>query len=314
MTFDEFIKKWEGSGIDFDGHYGDQCVDLYREYVKDVLGLPQSPPVRGAEDIWDSYLPDHYERILNTIEAIPQKGDIMIFNFGEYGHVSIFISGGQLQFTSFDQNYPLGSFCAKRNHDYYSIIGWLRPKNGIVDGSPSIEAPMDDQTKIDLGKYGVMEIQRIRGELAAKAAVEKKYKALLENPQEGGITEGQIVKLEEVIKSSVKVEFERTNDKIDIVQKTVDTTEDNLTGDRKGFGEMQVDLAALTVDFKKFKELLTGQTEKITKAMKIAVDKAILTVSGKVGEATTIALNAFTTEDPELRKKTFWEKLQFWKK
>jgi hypothetical protein len=58
MTIGEFIKKWNGKVCDFDGKYGSQCVDLYRMYVKEVLGYPQSPPVEGAKDIWNTYLKD----------------------------------------------------------------------------------------------------------------------------------------------------------------------------------------------------------------------------------------------------------------
>ena len=80
MTLQEFISKYEGEGIDVDGFPKDnpyQCVDLYRAYVKEVLGFPQSPPVVGAKDIWDTYLTSHYTRLDNTPTAVPQAGDIV---------------------------------------------------------------------------------------------------------------------------------------------------------------------------------------------------------------------------------------------
>lgn len=129
MTFEEFITKYDGKGIDFDGAFGTQCVDLYRQYVKEVLGYPQSPLVEGAKDIWDTYLPDYYQRIENTPYGVPEKGDIVIFGdtMGKYGHVSIFIEGTASRFTSFDQNYPTGSLCHKQGHTYNAVLGWLRP-------------------------------------------------------------------------------------------------------------------------------------------------------------------------------------------
>ena len=39
MTFDEFIAKWNGKGIDLDYAYGDQCMDLMHQYIVEVLGL-----------------------------------------------------------------------------------------------------------------------------------------------------------------------------------------------------------------------------------------------------------------------------------
>lgn len=129
MTLDEFIKKYDGQNIDFDGSFGAQCVDLYRQYVKEVLGFPQSPPVEGAKDIWNTYLPEYFGRIENTPTGVPEKGDIVIFGekIGKYGHVSIFVEGDTRRFVSFDQNYPLGTPCHLQGHTYNAVIGWLTP-------------------------------------------------------------------------------------------------------------------------------------------------------------------------------------------
>jgi len=126
---DDFIKKWDGKGIDFDGAFSTQCVDLYRQYVKEVLGYPQSPPVAGAKDIWDAYLPEYFKRIENTPNGVPDKGDIVIFGttLGKFGHVSIFVEGNATKFISFDQNYPSGSLCHLQGHTYSGVIGWLKP-------------------------------------------------------------------------------------------------------------------------------------------------------------------------------------------
>lgn len=133
MTLEEFIKKHTGKGIDYDGSYGYQCVDLYRQYVDEVLGFPQSPGVMGATDIWESFLVDRFERILNTPEAIPAKGDIVIWNKkvgNGYGHVAVFVSGDVNAFKSFDQNWPAGSLPKLVEHKYTNVIGWLTPKTG----------------------------------------------------------------------------------------------------------------------------------------------------------------------------------------
>lgn len=137
MTFDDFIKKYDGQGIDFDGSYGFQCVDLYRQYCKESLGFPQSPPVEGAKDIWNTYLKDKFTATENTPTGIPTKGDIIIWGtgLGKYGHVSVFIDGTASKFNSFDQNYPTGSKCHIQSHTYKGVLGWL---------TPVIPKPIDD--------------------------------------------------------------------------------------------------------------------------------------------------------------------------
>ena len=160
MNLNEFISKYDGKGIDFDGAWGDQCVDLFRQYVKEVLRVPQSPPVIGAKHIWDSYLPEHFSRIDNTLRGVPKKGDVVIWgvDFGEFGHVAIFIEGTTRSFKSFDQNYPLGSKCHIQSHKYTGVLGWLSFKTK--------ELTINDQTKINLGDpWGELEVQAIRSKL-----------------------------------------------------------------------------------------------------------------------------------------------------
>lgn len=129
MTFDEFINKYDGKKIDYDGFHDGQCVDLYRQYVKEVLEFPQSQPVEGAKDVWDTYLKDKYTRVANTPDGIPDKGDIVIWNSGAgtYGHIAIFIEGTTGSFKSFDQNWPVGSPCHIQGHYYSNVLGWLKP-------------------------------------------------------------------------------------------------------------------------------------------------------------------------------------------
>lgn len=130
ITLDEFVEKYSGKEIDFDGQYGGQCVDLYRQYVKEVLDFPQSPSVQGAKDIWNSYLEDKYLRITNTSDLVPQRGDVVIWNGkvgSGYGHIGVFIEGDINRFTSFDQNWKTLSVCEVVEHNYNCVIGILRP-------------------------------------------------------------------------------------------------------------------------------------------------------------------------------------------
>ena len=123
MTHNEFIKRYQGQYIDFDGAFGAQCMDLYRQYVKDVLEVRQSPPVVGAKDVWNTHTEDF------TKEKYPIQGDIVIWRATEsnpYGHIAVFHEGTKTLFTSFDQNYPIGSPCHLQTHTSKDVIGFLR--------------------------------------------------------------------------------------------------------------------------------------------------------------------------------------------
>ena len=192
MTIQEFFDKWNGKLLDYDGAYGGQCVDVYRQFCKEVLVIPQSPLVVGAADIWTSYLQAHFERIDNTPDGVPTKGDVVIWNKfagGGFGHVGIFSSGDINNFVSFDENWPVGSVCHFQPHTYTNVLGWLRPKNVVVPTpDPCI---ITDQTKIP--QLGDKEVQAIRSELtdlstsltAAQGRIvelEVQLKQLQENP------------------------------------------------------------------------------------------------------------------------------------
>ena len=144
ITFEQFIEKWLGKKADFDGAYNGQCVDLFRFYVQEVLGLPQPKGVSGAKNFWTNYesdpsLKNYYEKIPNTPSNIPKNGDVVFWNEkagGGYGHVAMWIEGDVNKFTSFDQNWPTLSVCTKTVHDYKNVYGWFRPK---VTNPPPIE-------------------------------------------------------------------------------------------------------------------------------------------------------------------------------
>jgi hypothetical protein len=178
MTYNEFLNKYNNQPIDFDGHYGYQCMDLYRQYVKEVLEFPQSPGVKGAVNVWGTYLKDHFTAIKNTPTGIPTKGDILIWDqgVGEFGHIAIFVAGDANSFTSFDQNWPLGSNCHYQLHNYQGVIGWLHPKE---KESVTIDEMNDDQQRA----LGVLESYRKvrvrKGELQPEGNLEGLVNAVI---------------------------------------------------------------------------------------------------------------------------------------
>lgn len=140
MTFEEFVAKYNGKYIDYDNAYGFQCVDLMRQYVKEVEGLlPYTAiPTRGdAKDIFNNFKDNQfYTKIKNGLTNIPKKGDIVFWGYpyGFYmngiipkwaGHVAIVSQGWLMGLISFDQNFGNPSFCRYVNHNYKGCLGWL---------------------------------------------------------------------------------------------------------------------------------------------------------------------------------------------
>ncbi len=136
MNLDEFVKKYNGKKVDFDGHYQSQCMDLYRFYVSEVLELPQSPGVSGAYQVFDTASTKDYDKIRNTPSGVPKKGDIIIWqkSYGGYGHIAIVVDANVNGILSFDQNHT-GRLdpCQLVNHNYNLVLGWLHPKGGQMD-------------------------------------------------------------------------------------------------------------------------------------------------------------------------------------
>ena len=168
MTFEQFILKYNGMYVEVAGTVNAlyQCTDLGNAYLRDVLNLPIIEWTNAID--YPSKAGNKYDWILNTPEGIPQKGDLVIFNIGQYGHISIFLLGDTNQIITFDQNFPLGSKCALRTHDYSKVVGWLHP---IKTPSSPLQPILSDQTVIPDNLTGWitdgkgLEIQQIRGML-----------------------------------------------------------------------------------------------------------------------------------------------------
>lgn len=132
MTLDEFVKKYNGKFLEVAGSPGaeDQCVDLANGYIRDVLKLPIIQWTDAKNFPKHPIAKEHFEYIKNTPNGVPQKGDLIIWSGTQWGHIAIFLSGDVNWFTSWDQNWPVGSVCHKVNHSYTNVVGWLRPLKG----------------------------------------------------------------------------------------------------------------------------------------------------------------------------------------
>ena len=93
ISLTQFIKKYLGKKVDFDGKFGPQCVDLARQYYSEVLDVPQFPSVEGAKDIIKN--PGKLKVIKEDALADYSSGDVLVWGASrtnQYGHVAILVS------------------------------------------------------------------------------------------------------------------------------------------------------------------------------------------------------------------------------
>lgn len=176
MTYNDFKAKWIGKSINYDNAYGAQCMDVYRMYVKEVLNVPQSPPVSGAKNVWDTYLPEYFDRVANTPDGVPEQGCIAIWNVGEFGHIGVVDSADKQYLTCFEQNWAQAGTVNDgkgvseiRRHTYANVLGWLKFKAPV-----SLDYKGYDLTNADSMRVAVdclVDLQS--GQLVRKADVDK---------------------------------------------------------------------------------------------------------------------------------------------
>lgn len=132
MKFNEFLNDVKSKGgVDTDGYYGKQCMDLYNYYCNNVLNLQNVGASCAKEILNNRNIMDNVERIDNYPEFVPQKGDIAVGNIGGYGHVCICLGeGDKTYFKSLDQNWKPQQLTEEK-HNYLDMgkLVFLRPKN-----------------------------------------------------------------------------------------------------------------------------------------------------------------------------------------
>ena len=101
MTLDVFVNKYNGKKVDFDGVFGAQCVDLARQYWKEVDEIPEHTgacsTTGGAKDLFLDYdkmpLEKKYFKKISKNKTFV-SGDVVIWDSTEtnkYGHVAIYL-------------------------------------------------------------------------------------------------------------------------------------------------------------------------------------------------------------------------------
>lgn len=131
MKLEQFIEEKLNKKIDYDGYYGYQCVDLIREYIKDVLEIEQIERVEGAKEIYEKY--KQHEITKKYFDKVNKNrleyGDIIVYRsqLDEMpGHTAIVIAKEKSYLIVLEQNgYKQdGTKIIKRS--YKNALGGLR--------------------------------------------------------------------------------------------------------------------------------------------------------------------------------------------
>jgi hypothetical protein len=158
MSHDQFTKKYLGRYVDYDGAFGAQCVDLMRQYCKEVLGVDGGtlPRAGYAKDIFKKYDgKGKFEKIFNSPSNVPQKGDIIFWDTrppvtGIAGHVAIVERADVMNLISFDQNYPRPLTCRFVKHDFRGVMGWCRLKKPLVSVKSEATTSLNQSTEVKI--------------------------------------------------------------------------------------------------------------------------------------------------------------------
>lgn len=142
MNPTDFINKWLGKGIDYDGAFGFQCFDVANQWIWEATGKRPKIQLLNAGDIFnspDKIIPDgvEYECIENSYDAYPEAGDIIVWKKngwnGWFGHVALVKESNRqqdnvtvLQQDGLNPTHP-SSIAVWSN--WQDILGWIRLKN-----------------------------------------------------------------------------------------------------------------------------------------------------------------------------------------
>ena len=112
MTFKDFVNKYNGVKVDYDGYFGAMCVDLFRQYCADVLNIEHTGAVEGAKDLFLNYdkMPKekkYFSRVKHTLDRKYKEGDVLVWDgtaSNKYGHVALLMCEMSGDFVVFEQN------------------------------------------------------------------------------------------------------------------------------------------------------------------------------------------------------------------
>jgi hypothetical protein len=137
MTLEEFVIKYNGKKVDYDGVFGSQCTDLFRQYVKEVLNIPEHTgscsSSGGAKDLFLDYyrMPVEKKYFLRSSSKTCKAGDVLIWNetlTNKYGHVAICLGMLEGSYIVFEQDRFKQDGARIRLRGKDNLLGYLRKR------------------------------------------------------------------------------------------------------------------------------------------------------------------------------------------
>lgn len=137
MTLEEFVIKYLGKKVDFDGVYGAQCVDLFRQYSKECLGISEHTgscsTSGGAKDLFLDYnkMPLEKKYFSRETKKSMIQGDVLIWDHtdkNQYGHVAIYLGKLNNSLIVFEQNGFTQNGAEINIRSKNNLLGFLRKK------------------------------------------------------------------------------------------------------------------------------------------------------------------------------------------
>ena len=139
LRFYRWKRKALGTGIDQDGVFGNQCVDVPKDYSEKVLyphlTWQQVGLYGNGKDIYKNANPLYFTKIPASKKVTVKRGDILCWGAtktNKYGHTAVVTSRriyNKKSFTVIEQNgfNPSGkAYEVKR--DYTNLVGIVRYK------------------------------------------------------------------------------------------------------------------------------------------------------------------------------------------
>lgn len=135
--FDQFTKAYPLGGHVIShctGNQMPQCVDLVDIWSEKYMGKGCFTGGGQADDLMNTADPRKWQKIYNTPNIFPRKGDIIVAHTDHpAGHTAIDRGGSTVHvINSRDQNYSSRYRISNEQHPYSSwqfrVIGWLRAR------------------------------------------------------------------------------------------------------------------------------------------------------------------------------------------
>ena len=132
-----FLFKFLGIGLDADGVFGRQCVDVIKAFIRFIVGHMVNIHTGNAWEIWSHNTLSQWATKVNFDSSKIKRGDIIVWSrrISPTGHVAIAtgrVQHGRLEVAEQDGSHPDSAVFNKRWRSFNSISGILRIKPALV--------------------------------------------------------------------------------------------------------------------------------------------------------------------------------------